>query len=272
MGSDGRSGDGKGSSPRAAFVTGASSGIGAELVRRLAARGTVVVAAARRVERLVELADGTPGDVRPLALDVADTRAVRTAVAEWDARLVHEGLGGFDLVVANAGVGLGERVQDLAFEDLERTLDVNVHGAIATLFAGLRCMLERGEAGTLVGVSSLAATGGFAGSGSYAASKAALSTWLETITADLDGTDVTVIDVRPGYVHTEMTADADHPLPFAWTVERAATRILDGIERGTPRIVFPWQLRVLLGLLDRCPRSVWRAFNRRIARRTVPRS
>ena len=120
---------------------------------------------------------------------------------------------------------------------------------MATLHAGLRCFLERGASGTLCGVSSLAGTGGFPSSGSYAASKAALSTWLETLQADLAGSGVSVVDVRPGYVHTEMTADAGHALPFAWPVERAVTRILAGLDRGTPRVVLPWQLRLILGAL-----------------------
>lgn len=252
----------------AAYVTGASSGIGAELVRRLAARGTRVIAVARRRERLEALAAALPGSVSIEVLDVADTDAVRASVAAWDARLVAEHGTGLDLVIANAGVGLGEHACDIAFENLERTLRVNTLGALATLHAGLRCFVERGSSGTLCGVSSLAGTGGFPSSGSYAASKAALSTWLETLQADLAGTDVKVVDVRPGYVHTEMTADADHGLPFAWSVERAVTRILSGLDRGTPRVVFPWQLRLVLGVLERAPRSVWRATMRAIARRT----
>jgi len=251
----------------AAYVTGASSGIGAELVRRLAARGTVVVAAARRRERLAALAEEADGVVHPSVVDVADTDAVRADLARWNRTLRDASGSGFDLVIANAGVGLGASVREVSFADLETTLRVNTLGAIATLHAGLRCFLDERRGGTLVGISSLAATGGFVGSGSYAASKAALSTFVETAQADLAGSGITAIDVRPGYVHTEMTGDADHPLPFAWSVERAAARVLAGIDRGRPRIVFPWQLRLALGTLDRCPRWVWRAFQRQLARR-----
>lgn len=251
----------------AAYVTGASSGIGAELVRRLAARRTIVVAVARRAERLEALSREADGAVHPSVVDVGDADAVRADVARWNARLESEIGRGLDLVVANAGVGLGTALDQVSFDDLETTLRVNTLGAIATLHAGLRCLLDGERPGTLVGISSLAATGGFVGSGAYAASKAALSTFVETLQADLGGTGVAAIDVRPGYVRTEMTADADHPLPFAWSVERAAARILRGIDRDEPRIVFPWQLRLALGALDRCPRFVWRAFQRQLARR-----
>jgi short-subunit dehydrogenase len=244
------------------LVTGASSGIGRELVRVFARRGARVVALARRAERLDELAQepDLAGRVVPLVFDVADVDALRRLVTELDH--THT----FDLVIANAGVGLGAHARSLAFEDLERTLRVNLLAAAATLHAALPGMLARGR-GTLCGVSSLAGTGGMPESGGYAASKAALSTLLETFAIDLAGSGVAVCDVQPGYVHTEMTADAGHALPFVWDVERAASHVADRIERGSTRIRFPWQVVLLLDVLKLCPRFVWRAVFGALARR-----
>ena len=243
------------------LVTGASSGIGRELVRVFARRGARVVALARRAERLDELArePDLEGRVLPLVCDVADIDALRRAVAELDHGRA------FDLVIANAGVGLGAHARTLAFEDLERTLQVNVLAAAATLHAALPGMLSRGR-GTLCGVSSLAGSGGMPGSGAYAASKAALSTLLETFAIDLAGSGVRVCDVQPGYVHTEMTAGADHPLPFVWDVARAASHVADRLERGRTRIRFPWQLVLALDLLKLFPRVVWRIVFGRLVR------
>ncbi|MEZ5976859.1 MAG: SDR family NAD(P)-dependent oxidoreductase [Planctomycetota bacterium] len=244
-----------------AYVTGASSGIGRELCLRLVERGCEVVAIARREERLRELAEacrGRTGTLHVETLDVADTDAARASVFAWDDRLGGAEGRGLDLVVANAGVGLGEHAARLPWTDVRRTFEVNVLGATAVLVAGLERMAPR-ERGTLVGISSLAGTGGMPSSGAYSASKAALSVFLETLAIDLRGSAVRVVDVQPGYVVSEMTADAEHPLPFLWPTDRAVRRILRGIERGAPRVRFPLGVALPLALLDAAPRPVWRA-------------
>lgn len=250
---------------RRALVTGASSGIGRALVLELAGRGTAVVALARRRERLRELADEArarhPGSppVVALELDVTDREALVSAIARADREAP------FDLVVANAGVGLGASAAELTHEAVERTFAVNVLGAAATLQAALPGMLARGH-GTLCGVSSLAGSGGMPGSGAYAASKAALSNLLETFAIDLAGTGVRVCDVQPGYVHSEMTAGAGHPLPLVWSAERAAAHIVARLERGAVRVRFPWPIVLALDVLRVLPRGIFRAVLGHLAR------
>jgi len=240
---------------RTAYVTGASSGLGAEIARELARRGARVVLAARRLERLDELCEqiraaGGAADAAPV--DVGDADAVRAEVARWDAELA-----GLDLVVANAGVGTSGHARDLSWDDLERVLRVNAVGAIATLHAGLARMLPRGR-GTLAGISSVAAYRGLPTSGAYSASKACLSTYLETLRADLRGSGVRVVDVRPGFVRTEMTAGAAFPMPFLMGVEPATRRIVRGLERGTAQVAFPWPMQLALGVAQALPNALWR--------------
>jgi short-subunit dehydrogenase len=249
---------------RTALVTGASSGIGAALALELARRGVEVSLAARRadlLEQLVERIRGEGGRAEHFVLDVRDTEAVRELVLARDSAV-----GGLDLVVANAGVGRARHASRLEWDDVRATLEVNVMGAIATLTAGLECMRERGH-GTLCGVSSLAGIGGMPTSGAYSASKAALSAFLETLAIDLRASGLRVVDVQPGFVVSEMTADAPHPLPFLWPTERAARRIADDLEAGRPICSFPWQLSTALGLLRRSPRWGWRATMARLAPR-----
>jgi short-subunit dehydrogenase len=241
-------------------VTGASSGLGAAMARALARRGAEVVLAARRVDRLEALAAELGAGARVAPVDVADPGAVRAEVARWDAEL-----GGLDVVIANAGVGAAGPARELGWEPVERVLRVNAIGAIATLHAGLEQMLPRGR-GALVGLSSLAAYRGLATSGSYAASKACLSTYLETLRADLRGSGLHVVDVRPGFVRTEMTQDATHPLPFLWEVAPAAERIVRGIERGRAQVAFPWPLWWALGVGQALPNAVWRWVDRFVVR------
>lgn len=241
---------------RTAYVTGASSGLGAEVARRLAAGGTRVVLAARRAHLLEELAAelraaGGAADVAPL--DVADADAARAEVARWD-----RDLGGLDLVLANAGVGDAQPAAELAWSDVERVLRINALGACATLVGGLHCMLSRGR-GTLGAVSSLAAYRGFPTSGAYSASKACLSTFLETLQADLRRTRIRVVDVRPGYVRTPMTADGDERrMPFLMDVGPAAERIVRALERGQPLCAFPLPMWLACGLAQALPNRVWR--------------
>jgi NAD(P)-dependent dehydrogenase (short-subunit alcohol dehydrogenase family) len=249
---------------RTALVTGASSGLGRELSRSLARRGTRVVLAARGAERLASLADeitaaGGRADVQ--VLDVTDTDAVDAAVKRWEAET-----GGLELVVANAGIGAARPAPELTRADVESVLAVNLTGAAATLLAALPGMLARGH-GTLVGMSSLAAYRGLPGAGSYCASKAGLSTLLETLRADLDGTGVRVVDVRPGYVRTPMTAGLSPRMPFVLDLDEAVPRLVRGIERGGPLVTLPAAPALLMRLVGVLPGPLYRGLLRLALRR-----
>lgn len=244
-----------------AFITGASSGIGRSLAQRLASKGTRVVAAARReheLHGLVESIRAAGGRADACILDVADTDKVREAIRHWD-----EETGGLSLVIANAGFGRNRPAHKLSWEDVEQTLRVNVMGAFATLMAGLEGMVARGR-GTLVGVSSLASMRGLPASGAYAASKAALATFLETLRADLDRKGICVVDVRPGFVDTAMTRQNKFKMPFLMDVERAADLTLKGIERGDAIVAYPWPTASVMSLAETLPDGVWRMIAKRV--------
>ena len=239
-----------------AFITGASSGIGRELARLLAAQGTRVVVAARRESELSSLAaeiaaQGGRADVCPL--DVTDTAATRAAVQRWEAET-----GGLDLVVANAGAGVTRPAAKLRWQDIEPVLQVNVLGAFATLQPAIGPMVAR-RRGTLVGVSSLGALRGLPTSGAYAASKAALATFLETLRLDLAGTGVAVVDVRPGFVDTAMSRLNRFKMPFLLQAADAAQRALRGIERGQAVVSFPWPTALAMETLESLPDPIYRA-------------
>lgn len=245
---------------RTAFITGASSGIGLALAERLAARGTTVVLAARRIELLEDarrrIAD-KGGSARAVALDVSDTNAVVAALEAADGEL-----GGIDLVVANAGIGSATPVRAITWAETARVMQVNAMGALATLTALLPRMLER-KRGHLVGISSLAGMRGLPRSASYSASKAALSMFLESLRIDLAGTGVHVTDVRPGFIDTPMLANAKFPTPFRMSTNDAVARIVAAIDAEQGVLAFPQVLRTALAFSRVLPSPVFDAIVRR---------
>jgi len=225
---------------RTALVTGASSGIGQALAECLASGGTMVVLAARRGPELRAVADGiarTGGRARVEVMDVADTGATVARIRALDAEI-----GGFDLVIANAGVGMKpRRGPTYAWEAMAAACHVNFCGAAATLTAVLPQMVER-KRGHVVGISSIASFTPIPGRGGYCAPKAGLSMLLECLRLELAGTGVHATAVHPGFVRTAMTAKSKGALPFVMDPATAAARIVRALPSAPATIDFPWQL------------------------------
>jgi short-subunit dehydrogenase len=239
---------------RTAFLTGASSGIGAALAQRLAADGVEVAIAARRADALETLADeirAKGGQARVYPLDVSDAEATMDTLRRAD-----DELGGIDLVVANAGVGKEKWAGKATWDDCHAILDVNVRGAVATLSALAPRMAKR-RRGHLVGVSSLAGYRGLPRNGLYSASKAFLTTYLEGLRVDLRSVGVAVTDVQPGFVRTPMTDKNDFPMPFMVEAADAADIIARGIERKDAVVAFPWQLANVMRAATLIPAGLW---------------
>jgi short-subunit dehydrogenase len=224
---------------RTALITGASSGIGTALARRLAFDGVQVALVARREPLLRDLCEQIAhggGQARMFALDVADPDATAATLRRAD-----DEMQGIDLVVANAGVGKARWGGDLSWDDCREIVGVNVIGAVATLTALLPRMVDR-RRGHLVGISSLAQYRGLPNNAAYGASKAFLSTFLESLRIDLRGSGVSVTDVRPGFVKTAMTDGQDFDRPFLMQPGEAAEVTARAIERRAAVVEFPWQL------------------------------
>ncbi len=249
---------------RTALVTGASSGLGRGLSLWLARRGIKVYAAARRTEQLeacaAEARAAGGAEVIPVTLDVARTEETLARIRQLDAEC-----GGLDLVVANAGVGDSTPARKLDWETVQRTLDVNVNGAAATLCAVLPQMVARGR-GHLVGVSSLAAYRGLPGNAAYSASKAFLATFCESLRVDLQGTGVRVTSLHPGFVKSEMTAKNRDPMPFLLETEAGVEHMGRAILRGEAEYGFPWQMRQALRVVRVLPNAVFDRIGRRVKR------
>ena len=223
----------------AALVTGASSGIGHATARSLASRGAAVALAARRVERLEELADGIRaegGAAVVIPTDVTDEKQAREAVA----RTVGV-LGRLDTLVNNAGVMLLGPIVDAPVEEWRRMVELNLLGLLYCTHAALPHLIDAaatGERGVadIVNVSSVAGRVARNGSGVYNATKHGVGAFSESLRQELAGRHVRVSLVEPGATVTEL---AGHNRPeiresigqrFAGVERLAAEDIADTIE------------------------------------------
>ena len=182
-----------------ALVTGASSGIGAASARALSLQGARVVLAARRIERLEELADelnrASGGGAQALSLDVRDADAVASALESQ----------AFDIVLANAGLGFGmEPIQAGNPEEWSTMIDTNIKGLLHVVRATLPSMLERGE-GDIVLLGSIAARQIYPGGHVYCATKHAVHALYEALRIDAGASGVRFCTVDPGMVETEFS-------------------------------------------------------------------
>jgi short-subunit dehydrogenase len=252
------------SSPSRALVTGASSGIGAALAKRLAARGVEVWLAARRRPMLEACRDeilATGKAAHVLELDVSHIDETAERLAALDAEI-----GGFDLVVANAGIGgrmAAQRPSRVGWNDVRDLLQTNLLGAAATLVPFVAPMVARGR-GHLVGISSLAGDLPIPRGAAYGASKAGLTYFLRAIDVELRPLGVAVTAVLPGFVRTDMTNDLrETQMPFLISLPRAAELIDRGIRRRARIVRFPWQTALLGRLGSALPYAVSDALLRR---------
>jgi NADP-dependent 3-hydroxy acid dehydrogenase YdfG len=182
------------------LVTGASSGIGAATARAFAAEGARLVLAARRRERLEELAGQLGGDTLPLELDVRDRAAVDQALSglppEWAA---------IDVLVNNAGLAAGmEPLQEGEVDHWARMIDTNVAGLLWVTRAVVPGMIARGG-GHVINIGSVAGHETYPKGAVYCATKAAVDRITKGLRMDMLGTGVKVSTVDPGMVETEFS-------------------------------------------------------------------
>jgi len=227
------------------MITGASSGIGRGLAMELARRGAKLGLVARRSDLLAEIvseieADG--GQALALAVDVQDASAMKQAAQRLSSQF-----GRIDMLIANAGIGTTTDAANLQASEVARVFGVNVVGAASSVAAVMPQMLERGQ-GHLVAISSLAAYRGIPKSATYAASKAALSSFFESLRIDLKpkGIDVTII--HPGFIKTPLTAGREAKMPFLMETDAAVNKIIRAIEKKRKSYSFPWQLASIVRL------------------------
>lgn len=241
---------------RKAIVIGAGRGIGAAIVRKLAAEGYLVAA----VSQSVELAEQGCDEINKAAgksLAKAYKHDTRN-YAEVPALLktIMADLGGLDLLVYNAGILAHTTLTTYSFEGDRAMMEVNVIGAMAWMNAVAPIFQDLG-AGQIVGISSVAGDRGRVKNPAYTASKAALSTYLEALRNRLTRHGVNVLTVKPGFVATDMTKGSEK-LFWLITPDKAAQDIWRAIKARKQVVYTPFQWRYLMLLIQHIPSFIFR--------------
>jgi NAD(P)-dependent dehydrogenase (short-subunit alcohol dehydrogenase family) len=236
------------------LVTGAARGIGAESARRLAAKGARVALVGLEREDLERTAAACGPEADWFEADVTDPEALDSAVSG-----AVERFGGIDHVVANAGVAPAGSVHHIAPEAFGRTIEVNLLGAWRTVRACLPHVIER-RSYVLV-VASLAAAAHLPGMAAYAASKAGVEAFADSLRVELGHLGVDVGVAYFSWIGRDMVAGADsHPAlgfaraklpgPFGKTypVSLVGDAVADAVERRRRRVFVPGWIRAVLAL------------------------
>lgn len=240
-----------------ALVTGATAGIGREFAVQLATKGDDLVLVARDTARLDALA-AELGAAHGVAVEVISADLSDRAALERVAERLRDPARPVDLLVNNAGYGLGTPFAETAIEDEERLLDVLVRAVLVLSHAAAEAMTERGS-GRIINVSSVA---GLLTSGTYAASKAWVITFSESIAAQLAPRGVGVTALLPGYVRTEFHEragiDKKRTGPFWLDAPDLVRQALTDSERGRVVSVPSPQYKAVVGVVRHLPRALLR--------------
>lgn len=213
-------------------ITGASSGIGYSLAKRLAARGWQVSAIARRYEKLSELQQQS-ASISPISADVSDIEQVRLAFLKAE-----KISGPVDMAILNAGIYTPIDVKSFSSETFVKQMQVNYFGIIHCLDHLLPAMLNRGN-GHIALMGSVAGYRGLPKSAAYGPTKAAIQNLAEALYFDLNPKGIKLQVINPGFVETEATAVNDFVMPDLISSDMAAGHVIKGLDEDSFEISFP---------------------------------
>lgn len=232
---------------KTAWITGASTGIGRDVVLQLVAQGVKVAASARSAEKLEALGPG----VLKVPLDVTDTVACKAAVDRIESEL-----GAIDLAVLGAGTYTPVALDDLDPGRFAHMMDTNYMGVVNCLAALAPRMLARGS-GHLSWIASVAGYMGLPKAAAYGPTKAALINLGESLYPEMRAKGVAISVINPGFVETPLTAQNDFEMPFLMKPEDAARRTIEGLAAGRFEVAYPRRFVAILKAVRLLPYALF---------------
>ncbi len=245
---------------KSVLLTGASSGIGFELAKKLAGENCKIALLGRSIDKLQKFAVDykTPNNIIfPVYCDVSIKENIHSAVD----KVINE-FGGIDIIILNAGVSKRIDIENFSSDEGEKIIHTNLTGNIYFIEKLLPYFINKRK-GMIVGISSLADSRGFPRSAFYNASKAGFTKLLESIRIESKDYGIKVITVRPGFIKTPMTDKNEFHMPFLMNAGLAADIIISGIKKERRKIQFPLFTVLSTKLLEIVPDSWFEYFARK---------
>ena len=217
------------------FITGASKGFGLSLVKQLLSAGEPVAATSRNIKELIKAVGSTPAHFLPLEVDLANEASVGAALSE-----TNELFGKIDVVVNNAGYGIGGSIEELTDEETRSSFDVNVFGTL-NVIRKVMPYLRKQQSGHVINLSSIAGIAPATGWAIYAATKFSVIGLSEVLADDVRSFGIKVTVVAPGAFRTnflspESIVMTKNPIAEYQDVRATHARYLqmDGSQAGDP--------------------------------------
>lgn len=217
------------------FVTGASKGLGLSLVKKLLGEGYRVAATSRNTASLIKAVDEDNKDFLPLQVDLQNRQSIEQAL-----KTTHEKFGEINVVVNNAGYGIGGAVEELSNEEIHKSFDVNVFAAI-NVIKGVMPYMRAQRSGHIINISSIAGFAAATGWSIYAATKFAVVGLSEVLAEDVKSFGIKVTVVEPGAFRTNFLTEASltlaaNPIEDYKGVRESHSKYLqmDGMQLGDP--------------------------------------
>lgn len=230
------------------WLTGATSGIGYALAKKLLHDGGLLIASGRNEAVLAGLKQQSPKQVLlTLAFDITDKAATLAAAKQI------ETLGkGLDIAIFNAGASSHASMKTFDSQPYIDMININYFSILYGVEAALP-LLRQSATPHLVGMSSIASYTGLPKGAPYCAAKAAARCLMQGLAAELTHENIPVSVICPGFIKTPLTDKNRFPMPFIMPPEKAAGIIAKGLAKHKTEIHFPWQMSLLLKLISSLP-------------------
>lgn len=234
------------------FITGGTTGIGWELAQSYLRDGHRVAVCGRDLSKLPASANSQYPALKGYQLSVTDKYATKEAIQDF-------AKDGLDVVVANAGISHGSKSRWPDAEVTEAIYQTNVFGLLNTFMPAMNIFKDKGK-GHLVAIASVAGFVGLPGASAYCGSKSAVIQMCESLALDLPRWGIEVTTICPGFIDTPLTRKNDHSMPFLMSAEKAVKKMRKAIDNKKVLYLFPWQMAIVIQILRRLPRRIYRMF------------